>query len=45
MLNNNRIVKNEVIDMADMVEGLQNTVKSQEKKMDFMMTMMNRLVL
>ena len=44
MLHNNRIVKNEVIDMADMVEELQDTVKRQDQKIDQMMQMISVLV-
>lgn len=44
MLNINRIVKNEVIDMADMVEDLQETVRKQDKKMDTMVQMITVLM-
>lgn len=44
ILNNNRIVKNEVIDMADEVEELHNKINGQDKKMDCIILMMNRIL-
>ena len=34
MLKTNRLVKNEVLEMADMIEKLSSAVQSQDKKLD-----------